>query len=523
MLSKSLIIVLLCVNSLPTYAVKPDRDCFGPLASKKDQNPTALSLPASPSAEAILSSLPVVHATSRFPSDGRIIASRDETDKSSSRNFRTTLTTHFSLGAMVPPNETSNWDETSSYAIIFPFRHIAKKSINFLAQDTAVLGDVHIPSDAVIVVAHDAKVPANSPYEIKRCAPNQKLSAKVDQVIGEKGYWGTKLLPYSGYTGDSAESGGRNINDPAFTTNLRARFPGLTLQSPTQHPAHQLDIYFSRFLGEVFAVNGLVNTVRAKGIRDGARIVRMNIDNLNKYLASQKLDSEQDKLVRSRLQEMEDWLNLVDAEVMLQETLGATLSKSDVHKTELLRIRADHDKVRGYLQKLVGNREELDKMRLSKLQHPPVGVDPKNMGYMTQHLSIDEFGKLFDSMSKEGWGKETATFKATYTMQRLARSDVSAVEVEKLLKFFDETIASLPPREQDLLVALMFKWPLRTYMGEPRSPELVDRFEKLVNLPRSIEVFRRYFQKPFLKNFIRVPDSGPLVFRQMLQPVQQPN
>jgi hypothetical protein len=508
--SRLFVRILLALNSVHIHASETP-GCFGPLAHLST---TSQTLPASPTAQSILNNLPAVHATSRFPLDGRILAGREGTEGDAST--RVTLTTHFALGAMVPQNETANWDDTSKYAIVFPFRHIAKESINFLAQDTAALGDVRVPSDAVIVVAHNAPVPAGSPYEIQRCAPNQKLSSKVAQVIEEKKYWKTKLLTDSGFSGDFAEAGGRNINDPVFTANLRNLYPNLRLESPTQHPAHQLDIYFSRFVTEVFSLHGLVTTVRGKGIQDGAKIVRLNIQNLKAFLSSQKLDTEQEKLVRTRLQEIEDWLHLIDIEVMLQEKFGATLSRSD-HKNDLFQMRSDHAKVDGYIQKVVIKPDELEKLKLSHVSNPPAKANPTTLAYMTQHLPIDEFGKLFDSLSRDGWGKEIGIFKATYVIQRLTRTDVGASEIDKLLNLFDETFRVLPPSEQDLVAGLMFKWPLRKYMDAPRSPELIKRFEKLVNLPHCVEPFRKTFKRPFLNDYIQAPDAGPLVFQQMVR------
>lgn len=85
-----------------------------------------------------------VHITNYLPENGAIRTTTDNRAR-----FATTL--HFSLGGPVISHELGNWDH-KKYAVLVPLKALKPQLVNLFAQDSFIVGDFQLPSDAILLV-----------------------------------------------------------------------------------------------------------------------------------------------------------------------------------------------------------------------------------------------------------------------------------------------------------------------------------------------------------------------------------
>ncbi|MCL5291389.1 MAG: hypothetical protein M1548_02520 [Actinobacteria bacterium] len=197
--------------------------------------PFIYSVTNPPPLEELESRLFAVHATPIFPEGGILKAgarglSPNNGWKSDHPSFRPTI--HFSLGELVRPHGRQSW-ENMPYAIVVPIRALEEQLVNLFPEDTFILGDYRLTSEATILVMKGTNVSGLSPdIRVVEYDKETGLRTAIDQLIREKGGWPIRTrvggeIPM----GNMAHIGDVDINRPEFFASLLGRFPHLSYGS----------------------------------------------------------------------------------------------------------------------------------------------------------------------------------------------------------------------------------------------------------------------------------------------------
>jgi hypothetical protein len=490
------------------FAAEPDR--------VEDAPPSGLEA-LRPEVADLVRRLPLVHATRRFPADGKVLAGRVGEDAASRPSLA--LLTHWAAGGLVPGHLAADW-ESAPFAVIVPFEKYADRAVNFFAQDTALLGDVELSAEALVIVRADAEVPANLPFRLARLHPNESLRPGIDRILREEGYAQVSMERDTGMSGDPAFHDQVDINHPSYVEELRRGFPGLAVGSPMMHPLHQTDFQFYAAVNRVLDTSS-PSLAPESFIANTLIAARANLDLIRGELGKLPAGDPVQALAQRRLADSESWLGLLEVELELRRVHGLTLKGKDASTSGsllngVIADRADPKAVRARIDAMLASPEA----RARQQMRDGSGRDKHGArwAYMLQHLSLDEFRDLSPSFDRTGWDAENvAGTTASYVLERLIRVDVPPGERADLLRYLDQAAAELSLEARAELVQAMWRWPIHQYTSLARRDRAAD-FEAVINLPSLQADFRALIKR--LSDRAEVPDSGPLRFEEIMRPLR---
>lgn len=200
-------------------------------AAKTRSSQQTKATSSAPNLDDLLSKTAAVHATDILPTDGLMRAGSGADigaeDGFSFSSFRPTL--HFALGQLVWGHAAGNWD-LKKYAIIVPLSSLNSQLLNLSVDDTFILGDLKIPSNAILIDAsgENVRAPGFAASNVVRAEKGTTLREAVEETLAKRGYWvfenrskGRTHLPLNSIKGDPDV----NANSPKFFSQLLASAP----------------------------------------------------------------------------------------------------------------------------------------------------------------------------------------------------------------------------------------------------------------------------------------------------------
>jgi hypothetical protein len=453
--------------------------------------------------------LVAVHATDRFPADGKVLAGLDGADFDDRPNLA--VLTHWALGGLVPAHLAGEW-ETKRYAVIAPFDELVDRAVNVFAQDTGVLGDVQLTERDVVVVPHGANIDASRhPFEVVEARPDQTLRESVDQVLADRALARVAMGADTGMLGDPAILEGRDINAVEFTEELRADHPALRSGSSMSHPLHQTSFPFQVWVER--SLPGAMAPSSASELRNGLLAARENLRMFEVELAEHRLGPAARVLVDRRLEDARAWLALLETELKLQDEHSLSfVGTNKALRDRAVAARTDRQRLRQLERELIA--ANAPGQRVPPRREPV--ADVRRWPTMLQHLTLEQFRDFGRSFDRTDWTARTnASVIAEYVANRLLRSDVGEDEVPQLLAFLDESARPLSDEQRTQMVLNLYRWPVREYL-RPHRLERAARFEALANIPSLRQEFRQLLARD---DGLDVPETGPLRFESIGRPL----
>ncbi len=333
---------------------------LGLIISVEARSATCVELVSSPRIETteysyttLRQKIPAVHATDVFPEDGVIRANGGGTP-----GFRPE--THFALGSLVQPIPgVSTW-ENKKFAIITPLKNLEPQALNYMAHDTFILGDFEIPRGSILVVPESEKrSPPEGIIVLRYNSSNVSLRNAVDTAIQQGDLWHFKGKPGDGWTYDPAllEDTQINMNSRDVLHPLLRVHPQATF---TTHGKTRIGfIDFWLFFG-LHKYGSVSKPYKASTLELKFKLaaVRLHLRKLDSEFSNPQLPKiARESYSRSR-QELEGWLNIVEADLEVRKKYGRTAFLSpEKFKNSIFELRNDLDHLSAFLD---SHRNDLD-------------------------------------------------------------------------------------------------------------------------------------------------------------------
>lgn len=355
-----------------------------------------------------------VHATNHLPAGGLI--------KSQPKNipyFQPTL--HWSLGGLVAPQEKFNWD-SMKFAVVTPVGSLKKQMVNISPEDSFTLGDVQVPSDAILLV------PSGTDVSVLRGRANVKeykglLRNAVRDLIQERDGWSIEYRRQHVLGDPEVWIAGVPVEPLEFFRPLLEENPHLSY-----------GIHLSSKRGEAFRFGVidqiLIDTFQSYGqaalstneIKIRRHLLVDQVIKLESWLDGAPLSAEARRDFKQAKDAMLQWLNILEVELEMRRDHGKTLDPTD-NATVL---------------KVFSSRRSLARMRevlheaWTELPDAPIDtpLQVQKLANAMSNMSPKEFkavlGKLSGSMKIE----EQAELKFHYVLRRWmqVRGEVGRLE-----------------------------------------------------------------------------------------------
>lgn len=434
--------------------------------------------------ETLMTKVPAVHATYRFPADGFVRAGKEgEIDTarkvSIAANMTLPMTVHFALGGLVPGHESGSWDDCP-FAVVTSLGSLAPRLVNVFAQDTAYFGDVPLGKDAVVVVSEKERhqVRGTPPFKVVFFDPDTtSLREAVNGVLRDKGYLRYAMEYDTGYSGDLAFHGQANLADPAYWRALLARYPHLKVMAPIHHVLHSLDNELYHF-GQSCLPAHSRSSCDARYLRAMLAVIDRNLADCTSAIAkfpdARGARAYFDKTIRS----LDPWRRRIGTEIILQEQKHLAVTHREQPEVFSRLVEALLSKPGPCPQGSGG--EEASQRRTA--------ISYRSIVYPLGHLTVKEFDVLLQSLDCDLWPAETmAEIKIQFAMHRLVRSDIGEQEVRAAIAYLQSVVQPLSTEHVDALAKELLRFPLSYYFKVYRNPVLVRRLAQALQAAPKLE------------------------------------
>lgn len=280
-----------------------------------------------PNLEDLRQNIMAVHMKNYFPRDG-IIRAGD----SKAMGLRTNI--HFSLGEMVVSHDGGSW-ENKNFGILVPFEHLEPQLLNIFQQDTYVLGDFKLSKGAIIVHSDLVQLPEILPgVEYISFNPEKiSMSDKIQQVLKEKNKW--QFQADGPYEFSQLKINGNKVDPKKVFKSLLDRYPHLTTGLHDKHSSGYVDKFMLENLG-LFHNSSLSVNRASWEWRLRLEVIKSKLSGIkNNALETKKPQIALNALNRN-LKKIQRQLNILEAEIQLQNKTGKTLLGTSGLKKEFL-------------------------------------------------------------------------------------------------------------------------------------------------------------------------------------------
>ncbi len=394
-------------------------------------------------AEELRNRLFAVHATPIFPDDGVLVAGARDVSKSDSHvateppSFRPTI--HFSIGELVRRHRSGSWDE-KPYAIVLPIKSLEKQLVNINPYDSYILGNFKIPPEAIFVVPENEIHRVPSGFKYVTHGHGTTLRQAVDQVILTQGGWKITMKERT-EVGSLANLNGTNINTIEFFEPLLKENRNLSFGN-----------HLHSEVGEIFrmgnveqALNLLMKPFNPYGITLSYNemlflngFIRHHLEKLDSFLSSIRLPEHSMIVYRVKRQNVLEWLNIVEMEILIRRRNGVTLTRADNSISEnLIQLKGDPQKLSHYVNTLV----QSNRLRISTEDENP--ASPISLAEYFTATDPEEVMHLLNQYPQVLKKTDANLFWMLYAIKRALVISESRARSEKLFELIDGKISIL--------------------------------------------------------------------------------
>lgn len=438
-----------------------------------------------------------VHLTNYFPNEGFVRASAANLGR-----FLPTL--HFSLGQPVVDHSHGNWSERR-YAVALPLAAMKDQVLNLSPQDTFVLGDVKLPSNAIVFVPTGEIVPQSISHKIEFYDASKGLRPAVDEYIRKSG-----TLQMTARTATPEEAlivDGKNLNDingtRAFFPDFLSQKPYITNQLHAQSPWGVVDSHVAFPVGFWLRAGKPFNPTTTSdlaysllGLQDAAAEAMRISKNMN-------LPEHAKQSLLEGLEALSKYTSLMKLEIEVRKSLQRTIVGTDLtlnpslHQS-MLRALGSKDQLRRIV--------ETNIEQFKALTYDRTEIFPQVLGSYLRFSDLNGFAKIMkqafpspnlrDSQEMNAASIKHAVqllFQGRITVERCLQEWTARIEdsgaMDQKLNQFIQALVETPVESIDPGIITFFSNPavkahLKHLYNDWRrefknEPENLKRFEKV--------------------------------------------
>jgi hypothetical protein len=289
-----------------------------------------------------------VHITDYLPKNGILRTTTDNRAR-----FATTL--HFSLGGPVIAHEGGSWDH-KKYAIMVPFKTLKPQLLNIFAQDTFIVGDLVLPSNAILLVPSGETAKIDFPGKVL------SYDSQAGIIQGVKNQLEKDKTIVLESTGDSLTDktflNGKVINEKIFFKDYFSENTKLTNELHAKTVFGVIDVKGFQIFKDWY-YHGRPLELNLTYLKYHHLVLQELLQVATEKVSQMKLPPMARGSYDEGVQSFQELLNILEVEIRIQEKFKKSfLASGSVLRKEILSRKSNSENLESFVTEIMGSLPE---------------------------------------------------------------------------------------------------------------------------------------------------------------------